>query len=313
MPPYDPVAFPLQGLSLESSGRRRRVTSADALVSSHYYLQNQPNPVPEGCVDPRRPPPIYSMGAKPNGYTYWQTGRIGLFSDLAGKASCESASDYVCGAPSVRGIDCSGFIVSSLAAAGLKFRTDQRPSFIGTTSFVSEVDPDTHANSCFSRVSPSQDSGRLRSGDLFIVPGNHVLIIDSAGPDPFGISRVSQCSEISPAHFDFRVIQSSGTGNGIGVNRMEASQYFGGILANSVAAAVSGGHSSLGFLGPLLDHARRACQMAREGAPRTASRSSIGQILRHKGGAACSTSAANFGDQDCTASCDLGQTGGPAS
>jgi hypothetical protein len=318
--PYDPSLHPISGLvtreaTFDGSVRNyRAISSSSDVVESHYYLQNPPAPIPPGCLDPRSPPPVYSYGAKPS----ISGGTINMTADLS-RGSCDRYNGYSCSGSPARGIDCSGFVHAALAAAGMRL-FQGRPLDPANQGTGSILEAGISRTGCFSSVpSNMTDRGGLRSGDLFVVRGNHVVIIDSAGPDPFGIGRIRDvdgCEDLTPESFDFRILQSSGSGNGIGVNRMEAKTYFGAMYEEAMASHTATEESprpsgeSFGFLGPLLEHARAACRVAKapgvaiEVTPRT------GRILRHRGGAACSQPPADPGSSDCTDSCDLNQRGG---
>jgi hypothetical protein len=258
LPPYQPETDPVIGIVQDKGTGKRKVTSASSLVTSHYYLRTVPNPPPPGCRDPRVPPTVYSFGAKPSEWLYRKSGSLDLFSDLSKKDFCEG-SGYECGGLSARGMDCSGFVLTSMLSSGLNIAPGIEPPFGGTAVFAAAA---TTAGSCFKQVPLTPMGQSLNEGDLFLVEGVHVVVIDSVGADPFGIRKAKTCDEIDPLNFDFRILQSSPTGGQIGVNRMEARDYFGGLAQISEKGGADI-QAPLAFLGPMLLRARTVCREMR--------------------------------------------------
>ena len=194
-----------------SGGMRRTISSLSSLNQTHYYLRNS-SQASSACFDVSKNPLIYDFGGKPfvSSYPYSQ---INLFKNSGS------------GSKSL-GIDCSGFVLSSLAAAGLRVRKNKpmKASYISGISSWMLANP-SHSLNCFEKTN-IQSPPPIQAGDIIAVKG-HTVIVDTAGSDPLGVSSISssagcQKKNISPNNFRFSIIHSSSSFNGIGINRMRA-------------------------------------------------------------------------------------------
>jgi hypothetical protein len=211
----------------------------------------------------------------------------------------------------VIGMDCSGYLSLAMMNAGMRFSPNKRPTFLGTWQIaqLSQAGKD----SCMQESPLIPVETALQPGDLFVVPGTHMVLIDSVGGDPFGLSHFQtqeDCAAMTPADWDFRILHSSSKATAVGLSRMEGSEYF--LNAPEV-------------VGPML---ARALEICRQNKPSTLSEPSQsadspissktpplarfgGSILRHVPPArsecwmpAAERTSLGKGD-DCLGACDL--------
>lgn len=200
------------GTHPDGIGAKREITDLPALLRTDHYLQNYQ--VTSSCQDIRSKPPIYDYGGKPK-TTSDENSPLDLLSD-AGSGT------------SVRGIDCSAFVFSSLASSGLKLHPDKKLKaiLVNGVSSTMFLNPADNGMPCLQKVKMGV-SGTLKEGDIAAVSG-HVVMIDSVGKDPFGLARAktqSQCASLTADGFDFVIIQSSPSKKGIGINRYKSADY----------------------------------------------------------------------------------------
>ncbi len=207
----------VEGVSKTSqSGKTvRSISSLESLNSTHYYWRSS-YPSSKKCLDLSKNPLIYDYGGKPSIETrFYPT--INLFKN-AGSGS------------RALGLDCSGFVLSSLASAGLRVQENKpigpfQISGISSWNFLDHATKFQQRLSCFRKVHAGYPDPIILPGDIIASKG-HVLIVDEiSDDDPLGLFKIkssSQChySKISPNNFHFSVIQSSSSFNGIGINRM---------------------------------------------------------------------------------------------
>ncbi len=195
----------------QGGGINRSIFSLSQIRSSHYYLNKiDIHPSPQ-CPNIFNNPLIYDFGGKPfvNMYPYPQ---INLFKN-SGSGS------------HVLGVDCSGFVMSSLAAAGLRVKRNKPMKGSYISGMSSWMFKDTsNGLSCLKQVTHSSSSKPIQAGDIIAVSG-HIIIVDQVGRNALGIDHltsISQCTRksIRPDRFNFSIIQSSSELNAIGINRM---------------------------------------------------------------------------------------------
>jgi hypothetical protein len=150
------------------------------------------------------------------------------------------------------------------------------------------MDPANNGLSCFGKVKMGV-SGTLKAGDIAAVSG-HVLMIDSVGADPFGLSRVqtsAQCANLTYRNFDFVITQSSPSKNGIGINRYRGADYL------SESPTMLKGFEA---------YARQACiaQFQKKDVLMSADNF---QIIRHSQSESCRTPEIALANEACARSC----------
>lgn len=198
-------------------GHTRKIGNLAALINSDYYIKDL-KPGKGTCFDVRKDPPIYNYGGKP--YT---TSKNPALLDLFTRVST--------GGPTL-GIDCSGYVFSALAVAGLKLHPDPKKILkadlvwgIGSNAFK---EPQSNGLACLQKIGFTKTESIL-PGDIAAING-HVVMIESVGADPLaigGITSVDKCTSanINPSKFDFVIAQSSPIKNGIGISRIRAADY----------------------------------------------------------------------------------------
>lgn len=208
----------VQGISIvgkhsDGVGSKRSISSLSKVQSTHYYIKDSTSFGP-GCFNVRQTPLIYDYGGKPQATTAL-TSPIDLFKNSGNGTS-------------VLGIDCSGFIFTALATAGLRVKEGRplKASDSWAWGSSSYVEPQKNGLTCLNKISVTP-SANLKSGDIVAVYG-HIFLIDKVGADPFGINNArsaGDCSKLKSSQFDFTVVQSSNSKNGIGLNFYEAKNY----------------------------------------------------------------------------------------
>lgn len=212
-PEIAPEAVRITGTHPDGVGSRRMIGDLRSLLSSHPYYKNIHAYEPQ-CLRGSSYPLIYDYGGKPYATTGSQS-PLNLFRDAGGGTS-------------VLGTDCSGFIYTGLATAGLRLSPNRnmKASGVNGISAAMYLEPQKNGMSCLAKITLTPTS-TLQAGDIVAVPG-HVLMIDSVGEDPFGIKDVKgveECANVESKNFDFVVIQSSSNKNAVGINRYVAKDY----------------------------------------------------------------------------------------
>lgn len=280
-PSIDELTPDVRGIAVvgrhpNGSGLIREITDLASLIRTHPYLSNYRKHSPN-CYAVVKKPMIYDYGGKP----YIQTDTtetLNFFRDSG------TGSDEL-------GIDCSGYVYSALATAGLKLKSSGRLKAIGVHGVSSAMfmNPQANGLTCLDYARFTAQAS-LKPGDILASNG-HVLVIETVGMDPFGIAHldsVDKCkaSNIDISRFDFTILQSSPSKRGLGIHRAEATSY----LAESSAMA-SG----------MIEHAVNACLAKFRG--RITTRSNNANLVRHLGTAACLDQPVPLVSEQCIASC----------
>jgi hypothetical protein len=277
-PPMTSATPGIQGITVlgeSHGGTIRKITGMAQFLSSNYYYQNFN--LQQNCRDVRVKPMIYNYGGKP--YTTSATNSSLDFFTSTGE-----------GVSPELGIDCSGYVFSSIATAGLRLSPGKqlKAVLVHGINSVMYMNPDKNGMSCLQKVSMGI-SGTLKAGDILAEDG-HVVIIEQVGTDPLGIlavQRESDCDSLSAANFNFIISQSSSTKNGIGINKYVGRDY----LQDSGA-----------FKTGLEQYAHQACH-ARFAHKDVAVSSSQIQVVRHKLTADCKQSAIPLVGEACVSQC----------
>lgn len=199
------------GTHPDGVGKKRRIQNLNQLLQTDYYLQNFP--VNNQCRDIRSSPMIYDYGGKPNTPTN------------------ENVLDFFVNdgdGTNVLGIDCSGYVFSSIGAAGFRLEPNKKlkPILVHGINAAAYMEPQKNGMGCFQKIKVGA-SGTLLPGDIISKVG-HVVVVKSIGPDPLGILKVEKandCDRISIGDFDFVVSQSSPSKGGIGINQYVAKDF----------------------------------------------------------------------------------------
>ncbi len=261
----------LAGINTDRSKKdvKRVRTDIAKLIASHPYLSSRCKKNDKPSFPVCENPPIFNYGGKPT----------------CGAGECISiAKNPVRELNPLRlkygtnfdgpGLDCSGFLTSSLLAAGLRIYPSghaEMDRFIYNSEGFSKLSNDP--KSCFGAAQDQYDGSlSISRGDVFAMP-SHVFIVESAGPDPFGVKNWKNCSgdEYTAKNLDFRIIQSMPHNGGIGVSRLEAKHFIEPLKLNAAA---------------IKEEAVKACKARKGERPQRTNGAGL-TILRHKGSAAC--------------------------
>jgi hypothetical protein len=212
-PDIEDDAIKIVGTHPDGVGKLREIASVTGLLRSHPYYKNVNN-YGSQCLNGRSYPMIYDYGGKPYATT-GLTSTLNFFKDSGDGTK-------------TLGTDCSGFIYTALATAGLRIAPgrEMKASGVNGVSSTMYVEPQKNGLSCMAKITVTPKSD-LKAGDIVAVQG-HVLMIDSVGSDPFGLNGIKTadgCSKIEAKNFDFAVIQSSPSKNAAGINRYQAKDY----------------------------------------------------------------------------------------
>lgn len=255
-------------------GKRRVISNVDDLMRTDPYYQK--SEISSSCYDVRKFPMIYDYGGKP-------------VASADPKAKLNYFSDAGSGT-SVLGVDCAGYVFSAIAVAGLRLSPGKqmKGSLVYGLSAKMFMEPDKNGLSCFAKINVGS-VGTLKAGDI-ISQNGHVVLIDSVGADPLGISSASSaadCDHISLNQIDFVISQSSPSIGGVGINRFVAKDYLKG---NSTMRS------------GVLAYAQQACR-ARLMGQNVAGKTSDIQIVRHKMTADCLDQSIHMQGEACVEQC----------
>lgn len=261
-----------------AGGKKREISNLALLNSTHYYIHNQ-RLAKNTCVEVRNSPMIYDFGGKP--YT------------VAAKPSELNMFKNGGSGTNVLGIDCSAFVFSSLALAGLKMDPSASKPLkadlvhgIGSSAYK---DPQNNGLKCLAKITVSKTK-TIEPGDIIAING-HVNIIDKVGSDPFGLNKITKVSDCTSAklpssQFDFVIAQSSPSKGGIGINRYQARDYL---------------NESSTFKTGLTAYAIAACK-AKFGTSATINSPNL-SVVRHKRTKDCQAPALVSTNMGCVDSC----------
>jgi hypothetical protein len=224
----------------------------------------------------RSNPLIYDYGGKPYATTS-SSSAIDLFKNNGSGTS-------------VLGIDCSAYVYTSMATAGLRMKEGRslKASDSWAWGSTAYVEPAKNGLTCLAKISVTE-AVSIKAGDIVAVPG-HVLMIDRAGSDPFGIDSAkttSDCNKLSVSNFDFSVAQSSPSKEGVGINHFEARYYL---------------PTSEKMQAGLLKYAYYACLAKVNGKTYTPNLGTL-SVVRHKGTSACMATRVAVAKESCIQAC----------
>ncbi len=277
MPPMNSQTQDALGIAITgrhpAGGNIREIENLSLVQKTHPYLRIQNKEA--GCFNVEAKPLIYDFGGKP-AYASSGSRELDLFKN-AGSGSQEL------------GIDCSGLVFASFGVQGLRLIPHQdmtagTVSGFGSSSLLSPPS----AWKCVDRISIGQQDS-LKPGDVISVQG-HTILVDQVGEDPWGLrfaANRDQCSTITEAHFDFVVLQSSPSKNGVGINRYIARDYL---------------QESSKMRTGLIKYAQNHCRARFDQSPSKPKWSDI-SIIRHKGTSECLGRPLTLKAESCVQSC----------
>ena len=184
------------------------VTNLKAVQNTHYYIRGLASE--SNCVDVKNNPLIYDYGGEP-----FTSGNTINFQRDAGTGT------------KALGVDCSSFISSAIAVAGLRYRPgiENKTIFIRQTS-EKFIDATKSGFKCFKNITVTPQIS-IQVGDIVGVHG-HVVTIDKVGNDPFGFKLLKSGKDyqsLNYKNFEITIAQSSYSKNGIGINKFAIKDY----------------------------------------------------------------------------------------
>lgn len=262
----------------QNGGILRHYGSLASINASHYYIAGQ-RLAGSKCQEVRNHPPIYDFGGKPYSTSSLPT-TLNMFRGDGGSGS------------EVFGLDCSGFIFTSLATAGLRMidpdpNKPLKATMVLGTPAAAFKEPQSNHLTCLEKIKVTKDAN-IHSGDIVATKG-HIIMIDSVGVDPLGLSLIkssASCSALSYKNFDFVIAQSSPSKGSIGINRFQARNY----LAESTTMRLG-----------LTQYAIAACR-AKFGLDPKLSSPDL-SVVRHKRTAECRVPDFQLTGSECVDSC----------
>jgi hypothetical protein len=267
----------ITGHHSDGIGNVRKISDLKGLLETDYYFTHYNKPS-SNCFDVRSSPMIYNYGGKP--YTTSSAGATMNFFRRAGSGG------------QTLGIDCSGYVYSSLAAAGLKVKKDGRLKTTGVYGISARMymNPKGNGLTCLNNVTFNSDDS-LHAGDI-LASGGHVTIIESVGHDPFGVAgftKESECAKanMSGARMNFNILQSSPVKNGMGINKITVAEFL--VTETNLADG-------------LLQHAADAC-LAHVRHSSVLTHSKTTAIVRHLGTKECQDQTVPLAHESCIDSC----------
>ncbi|MFZ3229317.1 MAG: hypothetical protein WA160_03855 [Pseudobdellovibrio sp.] len=261
------------GTHPDGIGAKREITDLKSVQNTHYYIRGIASE--SQCADVKNNPLIYDYGGEP--------------------AISKNTINFQVNAgtgTTVLGVDCSAYISSTIAVAGLLYKPGvaNKPIFIrqNSSKFIDAV---KSGFSCFENITVST-KGSIKAADIIGVKG-HVVAIDKVGEDPFGLSLIKKeadCATINYKNFDFSITQSSPSKNGIGINKY--------LIKDYLDESGSTGKMTNAFVGM----ARKACLAKFQNKEIKPSNTEWG-FLRHKGTAECFAPRVTMVGEACIQKC----------
>lgn len=260
--------------SIDGVGWGRKYSSISLIQKTHYYIHGVNYKL--NCHSVKDKPLVYDYGGAPS-ITREKT--LNLFADTGTGGSA-------------LGIDCSAFVSSAIAHAGLKYSPELSNKPIYSRRSSSDfLKPEANGLKCFQRI-PVSPQQTIRVGDIMAVQG-HVVIIDHVGADPFGVEKVRStegCNSMNLKNFDFTIIQSSPSKESIGLNRYIARDY----LSEAPEKMRDG----------FMQYAMTACLSHFDEKSRTLKSNDV-SIIRHLGTSQCLSGKVGLVGQECVQDCPL--------
>ena len=263
-------------------GGRRVIGQLSSVQQTHPYIKVAGQLSSSTCFDVNSNPLIYDYGGEP----FVSNNSLNFFKN-AGSGT------------SVLGIDCSSLISAAAGAGGLRYKPglENKAIFIRQSSekFINAA---ASGFTCYQNITVTP-SNSIKAGDIAAVHG-HVLMIGRVGEDPFGFKKfasASACNSVNSRNFDFTLVHSSATKNGMGINKYVAKDYL-----NEVNPDTIGSVEKMRTLFTSMGQA--ACKAYFTGKVLTPKSSEWG-IIRHKGTAACLAPKIKMAGQSCVSSCQL--------
>jgi cell wall-associated NlpC family hydrolase len=263
------------GMHPDGVGLKRVIGDLNRVQQTHPYIQSTYD---QQCIAVKESPLIYDYGGKPY-FTEGVRSPIDFFKNNGDGTE-------------VLGIDCSGFVFSIFATSGLKLKSTRQLKASDSVAWSSRayVDPAPNGIDCLAPITVTS-TNQLQAGDVVAIPG-HVFIVDQVGEDPFGVKRaksLEDCAHLSAENFNFTIIQSSNSLDGVGINRFFAADYL-------------KDHKKFGP--GMEEYARNACEAYLLEKPLQPKVQNL-TITRHKGTPACRADRIPLAGESCISQCPI--------
>lgn len=255
----------------ETRGLVRHIESLSLVQKTHPYLQSSYD---SKCIDIRKNPLIYDFGGRP-AFTRGSAGKLNFFVNNDGSE--------------VLGYDCSAMVYSVMMNAGLRMKENKMfvASDVDAAQSRQFLDPLSKGWSCLNPVRFETSSPEpLLAGDIASMDG-HTFMIYRAGMDPFGIDKITDCKKVDPQNFDFDIIQSSPSKDGVGVNVYVGKDY---LLTNDTMER--------GFV----EYAKNYCERKKNSSVKKVALDYF-SIVRISTSAACKMPSISYESEACVQSC----------
>lgn len=255
----------------EGGGKIRHIDSLSQVQATHPYLQTTYG---KQCVNIRKNPLIYDFGGRP-AFTRGSTGRLNFFINYGGSE--------------VLGYDCSAMVYTVVMGAG--FRLKENKMFVASDVVAAQsrqfLDPDSKGWSCLDSVDFTTDTEEpLLEGDIASMDG-HTFMIYRTGKDPYGIDNLTDCKKIDSQNFDFDLMQSSPSKDGVGINVYSGKDY---LLTNDTMEK--------GFV----EYAKNYCERKKNAATKKIKLSYF-SLVRLSTKTSCRMPSVAFENESCVQSC----------
>jgi hypothetical protein len=267
----------------DGKGRKRIYGDLQKILATHPYYQS--NIEQKSCFDASKSPLIYDYGGKPH-TTAENDSTLDFFSNDGSGTS-------------VLGIDCSGFIFSAIARAGLNIAPHKPLKAVSVHGISARMfkDPINNGLACFSPIALDPNNA-LKAGDI-IASNGHVVMVDQVGDDPFGLRRANSIADcngsiLNTEGFNFIITHSSPWKEGVGINRSKVSEYL---------------PSSESFSVGLINYAIAICKIQFNDPSQNIPLSNEVRIVRHKETPDCLTAQSiSLRHESCVNQCDIDRT-----
>jgi hypothetical protein len=196
----------IQGITEEccqkGGGLIRHINNLSLVQATHPYLQASYG---SQCLDIRKKPLIYDFGGRP-AFTRGSQGKLNFFKNYGGSE--------------VLGYDCSAMVYTVMMGAG--FRLKENKMFVAADVVAAQsrqfLDPESKGWNCLDSVDFAAETQEpILAGDIASMRG-HTFMIYRAGKDPYGIENLTDCEKVDSRNFDFDLMQSSPSKDGVGIN-----------------------------------------------------------------------------------------------
>tara|TARA_B110001454_G_scaffold219192_1_gene251234 strand:- start:120311 stop:121801 length:1491 start_codon:yes stop_codon:yes gene_type:complete len=273
--PLDKTDKNVQGITEEccheGGGLIRHIASLSQVQATHPYLQTSYG---SQCVDIRKKPLIYDFGGRP-AFTRGSTGKLNFFTNYGGSE--------------VLGYDCSAMVYTVVMGAG--FRLKENKMFVASDVVAAQsrqfLDPESKGWNCLDSVDFAAETEEpMLAGDIASMDG-HTFMIYRAGKDPYGIENLTDCKMVDSQNFDFDLMQSSPSKDGVGINVYVGKDY---LLTNSTMEK--------GFV----EYAKNYCERKKNGSTKKIKLSYF-SLVRLSTKSSCRMPAVSMANESCVQEC----------